>query len=126
MLAKCYPKIDLRETDPMSVAAPILPPPLRDGDRLTSDEFMRRWEAMPDLKFAELLEGVVYMPSPVSIGHSRFHLPLSTLLGNYIASTPGLEGRTDGTWLMGNRNTPQPDLALCILPEHGGQSLRRP
>ena len=51
----------------MSVAAPLLPPPLRDGDRLTSDEFMRRWEAMPNLKFAELIDGIVYMPSPVSL-----------------------------------------------------------
>ena len=38
----------------MSMAAPVSPPPLRDGDRLTSDEFLRRWEAMPDLKHAEL------------------------------------------------------------------------
>jgi hypothetical protein len=34
----------------MSVAPSVLRPPLRDGDRLTSDEFMRRWEGMPDLR----------------------------------------------------------------------------
>src|SRR5580692_12604588 len=100
----------------MSVAAPILPPPLRDGDQLTSDEFMRRWEAMPDQKFAELIDGVVYMPSPVSRGHSRFHWPLGAWLANYAAATPGLGGASDGTWRMGERNIPQPDLTLDILP----------
>jgi hypothetical protein len=51
----------------MSVAPSVLRPPLRDGDRLTSDEFMRRWEGMPDLKFAGLIDGVVCIPSPVSL-----------------------------------------------------------
>ena len=49
----------------MPMAAPVLLPPLHDGDRLTSDEFIRRWEAMPDLKHAELIDGIVQMPSPV-------------------------------------------------------------
>ena len=40
-------------------------PPLENGDRLTRAEFERRYEAMPELKKAELIEGVVYMPSPV-------------------------------------------------------------
>ena len=43
-------------------------PPLENGDRLTRDEFERRYEAMPHLKKAELIEGVVYVPSPV-----RYH-----------------------------------------------------
>jgi hypothetical protein len=46
----------------MPISAPASPPPLRDGDRLTSGEFLRRWEAMPDLKHAELIDGVVYRP----------------------------------------------------------------
>ena len=41
-------------------------PELCAGDRLTRPEFERRYSAMPDLKKAELIEGVVYMPSPVS------------------------------------------------------------
>ena len=40
-------------------------PPLVDGERLTRDEFERRYDAMPGLKKAELIEGVVHMPSPV-------------------------------------------------------------
>ncbi len=106
----------------MSLAASISPPPLRDGDRLTSDEFLRRWEAMPDLKHAELIDGIVYMPSPVSLQHAKFHLPLAGWIANYAASTPGCQGGVEGTWLMSDRDVSQPDLALRILPEYGGQS----
>ena len=81
----------------MSMAAPVSPPPLRDGDRLTSDEFLRRWEAMPDLKHAELIDGIVYMPSPVSLGHADYHWPLITWLGNYTAGTPGCRPAPEAT-----------------------------
>ena len=106
----------------MPMAAHILPPPLREGDRLTSDEFMRRWQAMPDLKHAELIDGIVYMASPVSNPHSRFHFILGGWLSAYELATPGCEGGMEGTWLMGSRNVPQPDTTLRILPKKGGQS----
>ena len=48
-------------------------PPLRQGDHLTADEFLRRYEAMPGVK-AELIQGVVYMASPVrNKKHGRPH-----------------------------------------------------
>lgn len=40
-------------------------PPLENGDRLTPYEFERRYEAMGDVKKAELIEAVVYLGSPV-------------------------------------------------------------
>src|SRR4051812_13280510 len=44
---------------------PLLQPlPLENGDHLTRAEFERRYEAMPNVK-AELIEGVVFMASPV-------------------------------------------------------------
>ena len=58
----------------MSRSAPVLLPPLREGDRLTREEFLRRWEAMPDLKWAELIDGIVYMP--ISCFGSSSRLPL--------------------------------------------------
>lgn len=106
----------------MPTAAHILPPPLREGDHLTADEFLRRWEAMPELKHAELIDGIVYMGSPVSRTHSDFHAPLTGWLVAYATNTPGCWVGSEGTWLMGNRNAPQPDSTLRILPEHGGQS----
>jgi len=57
-------------TEPVSLAATV--PPLEPGDRLSRSEFERRYAAMPQLKKAELIEGVVYMPSPVRFRrHSR-------------------------------------------------------
>lgn len=43
------------------------PSPLNEGDRLTRAEFERRYQAMPHLKKAELLRGVVYMTSAVRL-----------------------------------------------------------
>jgi len=114
-------KGNVEEATPMSTAIPILPPPLRDGDRLGREEFLRRWEAMPDLKRAELIDGVVYMPSPVGLKHNDFQFVLSNWLGGYVARTPGCRGGLEGTWLMG-ADVPQPDVTLRILPEYGGQS----
>ena len=105
-----------------TLPARILTPPLREGDHLTPDEFLRRWEAMPVLKHAELIDGIVHMPSPVSSPHSGFHWQLAIWLGTYANNTPGCDGGMDGTWLMDDRSVPQPDLALRIAAERGGQS----
>lgn len=53
----------------MAIANEVRVPPLGAGDKLPRDEFMRRWEADPSIKLAELIGGVVYMPSPVSVEH---------------------------------------------------------
>jgi Uma2 family endonuclease len=103
------------------MAAPVIPPPLCDGDRMSRDEFLRRWELLPSLKHAQLLDGIVYRASPVSTNHSSLHANFVIWLGTYMARTPGLETLTDGTTLMGN-DAPQPDIALRILPSFGGQS----
>ncbi len=97
-------------------------PPLENGDRLTADEFMRRYEAMPGLKKAELIEGVVHLPSPVRQKyHGRPHTHLLTWLGHYEAGTPGVEAGDNSTVQLNLTNTPQPDGLLFIQPEHGGQ-----
>jgi Uma2 family endonuclease len=98
-------------------------PPLVAGDRLTREEFHRRYEAMPEGTKAELIEGIVYMPSPVSlVGHGKPHYALITWLGHYEASTPGVEGSDNTTVRLDARNEPQPDVFLRVLPEYGGQS----
>ena len=84
--------------------------PLEPGDRLTRAEFERRYDAMPHLKKAELIEGVVYMPSPVQHRrHSLPHFQLITWLGTYQAATPGVEGGDNGTARLDLDNEPQPD-----------------
>ena len=98
-------------------------PPLQAGDRLTRAEFERRYQAMPHIHKAELIEGVVYMPSPVSNeGHSSPHFDLITVLGVYRSQTPGVQGGDNGTVLLDLDNEPQPDSFLRILPRYGGQS----
>jgi len=98
-------------------------PELENGDYLTREEFERRYEAMPDLKKAELIEGVVYMPSPVRHGrHSHPHIHLCNWLGHYEAGTPGVEAGDNGTIRLDLDNEPQPDVYLLIQPERGGQA----
>ncbi|MCI0535614.1 MAG: Uma2 family endonuclease [Verrucomicrobiales bacterium] len=101
---------------------PYDPPPLENGARLTAREFLRRYEAMPDLKKAELIAGIVYMPPPVSADHSEPDNLIQTWLGTYAAATPGVRCYTNTTVLLGPRNTPQPDACLCVKPGRGGQT----
>jgi Uma2 family endonuclease len=102
--------------------APIVPP-LQNGDRLTRDEFERRYAAMPRVKKAELVEGVVYMPSPVSTeNHASPHFDLASVLGAYRMATPGVQGGDNGTVRLDLDNEPQPDLFLRIAEDCGGQS----
>ncbi|MEQ8847611.1 Uma2 family endonuclease [Botrimarina sp.] len=113
-----------------NVSPPALPPakadlpPLENGDRLSRAEFERRYEAMPEIKKAELVDGVVYlMSSPVSNEfHGAPHFELNTWLGVYSANTAGVEGCDNATLRLDWDNEPQPDAALRVLPGYGGQS----
>src|SRR5437867_6041 len=96
-------------------------PPLENGDQLTRLEFERRYDAMPDVKKAELIEGVVYMPSPVrATRHGIPHADLVTILGIYRIHTDGLVQADNSTIRLDMENEPQPDTCLFILPEYGG------
>jgi len=53
-------------------------PPLQSGDRLTRPEFERRYGADPHIKKAELIEGIVYVASPLR--HEQ-HIQLSDRRG---------------------------------------------
>ena len=98
-------------------------PPLENGDRLTRAEFERRYEAMPHLKKAELIEGEVYVPSPVRHRqHGRPHLHLGFWLCAYEGGTPGVEVGDNSTVRLDLVNEPQPDCLLLIKPENGGQA----
>jgi Uma2 family endonuclease len=98
-------------------------PPLVTGDFLTREEFLRRWEAMPGVKRAELIRGIVYMPpSPLLVDHGEADNDVGTWLGVYRAATPGCAAANNATWLMAEDSSPQPDTSLRILPEYGGQS----
>ena len=98
-------------------------PPLCVGDRLSRSEFERRYEAMPHVKKAELIEGVVYLPSPVSNdAHGAPHAELIGWLVVYKSHTLGVEVADNSTVRLDWDNEPQPDALLRILPSYGGQT----
>ncbi|WP_287296668.1 Uma2 family endonuclease, partial [Moorena sp. SIO2C4] len=98
-------------------------PILENGDRLTRVEFERRYQAMPDTKKAELIEGVVYVASPVRITkHANPHGKIITWLGVYEAATPGVMLGDNPTVRLDFDNEPQPDAILRIDQQKGGQS----
>ncbi|HXG11699.1 MAG TPA: Uma2 family endonuclease [Gemmataceae bacterium] len=107
---------------PTAKAQPEKVPPLRNGDRLTAEEFERRYDATPGLKKAELINGVVYMAPPVTLDdHGGPHFDIIAWLGSYRIATPGVRGGDNATLRLPLANRPQPDACLIILPSHGGQ-----
>lgn len=89
-------------------------PPLANGDHLTLAEFERRYVALPHINKAELIEGVVHMPSPVSLEHSHRHAAVMLWLGQYRAATTGLRLLDNATIRLDLENVVQPDAALCL------------
>ncbi len=105
-------------------SGPVPVPRLQNGDHLTRVEFERRYDAEPGLKKAELIEGVVHMPSPVRQGkHSKPHFNVIAWLGPYVVATPGVEGGDNGSVRLDLENMPQPDVFLFLQPHHGGQAV---
>jgi Uma2 family endonuclease len=102
-------------------SALVVMPPLATGMQMTREEFIRRWEQMPELKCAELIDGVVFVASPLGSDHGSLDFTVHTWLGMYVAETPGCDGGANSTWYMLN-SAPQPDAWLRISPRAGGQS----
>ena len=133
----CFPSHRRPGSPPMAVsttptthpAGPVEPfgngaiPPLENGDRLTRDEFERRYDATPNLKNAELIDGVVYLRFRTRHRqHAAPHARLAWWLGYYAAFTPGLEAGNSSHVRLDGENMPQPDVLLFIQPERGGQA----
>lgn len=97
-------------------------PLLANGDLLHSKEFLRRYDRMPDVKKAELIEGVVFMGSPVSISHARPDMIIHAWLLTYSARTPGTEPLANVTVILDSQNTVQPDSLLRLLPTRNGRT----
>jgi Uma2 family endonuclease len=113
-------KRELMITTPV-ISASLTIPPLENGDKLTRWEFERRYQAMPNLKKAELIEGIVYMASPLRFeSHAEPHANIIGWLALYKAATPGVRLGDNATVRLDMDNEPQPDALLRI--ERGGQS----
>ena len=98
-------------------------PPLQSGDRLSRPKFERRYAADPHVKKAELIEGIVYVASPLRHEqHGKPHSRVITWLGVYQAMTPGVDLSDAPTVRLDLENEPQPDAVLFIDSSAGGQT----
>lgn len=104
----------------------LRPPPLEPGDRLTRREFERRYVAMPHIKKAELIEGVVHMPSPVHASRAIAHSYIIGWLALYAASTPHVKLADNATVRLDLDNVVQPDALLRLEAKAGGRSRISP
>jgi Uma2 family endonuclease len=96
-------------------------PTLQDGARMTRADFIALWEQIPELKFAELIGGVVHMPSPVTMDHGDQENDAGGWTYCYKVATPGCaSGNNATTYLL--EDATQPDVNLRLLPEYGGKS----
>ncbi len=96
---------------------------LESGDRLTREEFEYRYERSPHIKKAELINGVVFVASPVRYRlHGVPHSQMMVWVGNYCIATPHLLMADNPTVRLDDRNEVQPDIILRLEESAGGQS----
>jgi Uma2 family endonuclease len=96
-------------------------PPLENGDQLDQQTFHARYAAMPEDCRAELIGGIVHMPSPQKVPHSKAQQLVVRWLDEYAEATPGTEALLNNTQILGPDSEPEPDACLFIAPEYGGQ-----
>jgi Uma2 family endonuclease len=103
--------------------APNLYPSLENGDRLTREEFHRRYQMRPDIRKAELVRGVVYVASPTRLGaHADPHSLVALWLRAYEATTPGVRVGVEGTVYLADDDEVQPDAFMFWLPPRGSRA----
>ena len=77
---------------------------------------------MPSDVRAELIEGIVYMPSPARFPHPKAQENAVAWIWTYRQSTPGTESGDNATVILGKNCEPQPDVLLMISPDNGGSA----
>ena len=97
-------------------------PPLKAGQRLDRATFHERYEAMPADTKAELVGGVVHLPSPLSNDHGEHDNDVSGWLFHYKLATPGVGSPNNATVMLDELAEPQPDCQLRVPSELGGQT----
>ena len=101
------------------------PRTLVEGQRLDQPTFHALYEAMPPGTRAELIDGVVYMPSPLGTEHGVAQVSVIYWLACYVEKTPGVQAMDNATAILGKKSEPQPDGLLRIVPECGGRTRNK-
>jgi Uma2 family endonuclease len=107
---------------PQPGAQPARLPPLEAGDRLDQKTFHERYEAMPSNVRAELIGGIVFMPSPLRIPHGRMHGKVCQWLFTFEDATPGTQAFDNASTILDPQSEPQPDCSLLIAVPGKGQT----
>ncbi len=97
-------------------------PPLEPGDHTDQPTFHERYKQSPDDFRAELVEGIVFMPSPLGNDPSRYPSRIVAWLGQYVAATPGTDFKDNPTVILRSHSEPQPDAVLVVEPDRGGRT----
>ena len=112
-----------RRATSSAIAPAVLPFPLLEaGDHLEQATFHERYKATPSEFRAELIGGMVIVPSPLSPQHGEYHALVMGWLTQYWIATPGTRVRDNATTILGSTSEPQPDGVLIIDPAYGGQT----
>jgi Uma2 family endonuclease len=96
--------------------------PLMAGQHLDQPTFHERYQAMPDGTWAELVGGVVYIPSPVRSEHGDYDDVVSYWIVHYKRFTKGLRSGKNSTIMLDGSGETQPDGHLRIPQELEGQT----
>ena len=87
--------------------------PFENGDVLSREEFHRLYSECDELEHVELIEGVVYLPSPTRAdGHAREQMLVLAWLDAYASRRDGVSVLPPNTLLLDERNEPEPDAML--------------
>jgi Uma2 family endonuclease len=97
-------------------------PPLENGDHLDQPTFHQRYLAMPPDFRAELIQGVVFVPSPLKMPHGEHHALVVTWTTTYRFATPGTRSSDNPTVILGEDSEPQPDAVLLVDASRGGNA----
>ncbi len=102
----------------------MIPAPDRlfEGQRLDQPTFHALYEAMLPGTRAELIDGVVHMPSPVSLEHGESHVTVIVWLAYFAEQSPALRVMDNATTILGWKGETQPDALLRIVHEYGGRT----
>ncbi|MFT3878951.1 MAG: Uma2 family endonuclease [Gemmatales bacterium] len=85
-------------------------PLLYDGQRLDRETFHRLYEASPELKRVQLIEGIVHMPSPMRfVQHANPQTCINGWLFCYSSQTPGVRNGGSATLKIDTENEFEPD-----------------
>src|SRR5262249_5021357 len=98
------------------------PSTLVEGQHLDQPTFHALYQAMPPGTRAELIDGVVHMPSPIGFEHGDAQVPVIMWVGFYAGRTSGVRAGGNTTTVLGWKSEPEPDASLRVLPECGGQT----